>query len=348
MNDDQQPNQDDQHEMTNPWPEQSQDESDEDTPSNEGSDTSSEQPLESMTDAEAAPAEVVEATAVPAQPEMVAPTEPIAPQPPVLVQPQAPVAGVAPQNPGQGFGIASIVLGVLAIWFVGLPLAIVSMVKSSKVNASKTLGIVGLVLNVLGIFVSGFILMIVLISFQAIQQKAHEVEAASNTAASSSANTITLSQDYAPTSTDVYFAVPASYTGWTMTTIDKDGVNKFTKDDNTATFMTYQGVLSGLTGTDKTVTEKAMGDYLTQLKATEVTGTQSTVSFECMSDKKLLEFETKQVTSISGTTALKGIVAVRMYEGHELSVIYLATADVFSMSEWTSLTSKVQINDGVY
>lgn len=341
MNDDQQTNQDDQHEMTNPWPEESQGESSEQAPSDEGSETPSEQPSEDA-------AKIGEAPVEPAQQEVVAASEPVVPQPPLPMQPQAPVTGVPLQNPGQVLGIVSIVLGVLAIWFVGLPLAIVSMVKSSKVNASKTLGIIGLVLNIVGIFVSALLFMVILISYQALQEKARDVKEASDAAASSSVETISLSTDYKPTSSDVYFTVPSSYSGWTMTTIDKDGVNKFTKDDNNATFMTYQGVLSGLTGSDKTVTEKAMGDYLTQLEAKEVTGSQSTISFECLSDGKWLQFETKQVTSDSDGTALKGIVAVRMYEGHELSVIYLATANTFSMNEWTSLTSKIQINDGVY
>lgn len=341
MNDDQQPNQDEQHEMSNPWPEQPQEASNEPSPFDEGSQSSPEQPAEGVGEAKETPVE-------PTTSEAVAQPEPVVPQPPVAMQPQAPVGVMAPQNPGQSLGIASIVLGVLALWFVGLPLAIVSMVKSSKANAPKTLGIIGLVLNIIGIFVSALLCMIVLISFQALQEKARDVKSASEANASSSVETIALSTDYAPTSKDVYFTVPASYSGWTVTTLDKDGVNKFTKDDNSATFMTYQGVLSGLTGSDKTVTEKAMGDYLTQLEAKEVTGSQSTISFQILSDNKWLQFETKQVTSTSDGTPLKGIVAVRMYEGHELSVIYLATSDTFSMSEWTSLTCKIQINDGVY
>ena len=279
------------------------------------------------------------------------PTQPQPMQPqaivPAAVQ-SAPSYGTQPgvpqmvQNPGQTLGIVSIVLGVFALWFVGLPLAIISIVKSSKAKASKVLGIVGLVLNILAIFVSIFLILITIAAYNGIKERAETA-----TVKSTGSNLISLDTYYTPTSGSVYFAVPATISGWTITTVDEDGVNKFTKNDNTASFMSYQGVLSGLNGTDREVTETAMDDYVTELQATAVSDSDSTVSIKIMSNDKQLEFMTRQVTMTSDGKAVDGIIAVRMYEGHELSVIYLADPTAFSKSEWMSLTSKLSINDGV-
>ena len=79
------------------------------------------------------------------QPAPVTTVPPVQPQPvpsPAPMQPPAPT-GMASHNPGQTMGIVSIILGVLTLWLIGLPLAIVSMVKSKKANASRTLGIIG-------------------------------------------------------------------------------------------------------------------------------------------------------------------------------------------------------------
>ncbi len=327
MNDDQQPNTEDRHEMTNPWPLEPQ-------PQGTEPDT---QPVASSV---APAAQDDTTTTVTAQPAPV--LAPVVPP----VQPVAPT-GPPPENPGQTLGIVGIILGVLLIWPAGLPVSIISMVKSSKANASKLLGIIGVVLNGLAFFASGFVILVIVMMIPALQEAGRHTTGTSVQVTSSAAETITLSTNYAPTSGDVYFAVP-SYSGWSATTVDQDGVNKLTKDDNTAMFMTYQGVMSSLTGSDKQMTETAMGEYLTQLEVSEVTGTQSTVSVECTSDGKLLQFETKQVTGVSDGKAIKGIVAVRMYEGHELSIVYLATAADFSFGVWTNMVSKLQINDGVY
>jgi hypothetical protein len=57
-------------------------------------------------------------------------------------------------NPGKGLGIAAVVLSVLVLWPVGLPLAIVSWVRSARAGASVAFGVVGTALNVLSAVVS--------------------------------------------------------------------------------------------------------------------------------------------------------------------------------------------------
>jgi|GEM_PF-1589809 len=338
MNDDQQPNQDKPEGMTSPWPEASNEQASEQAQSDDASSADVTSSMHDESLATDASPRGIQSSVVPPQPE--SPT-PVAP---VVGQPLAPTAPPV-ENPGQALGIASIILGVLTLWLVGLPLAIVSMVKSSKAQASKTLGIVGLVLNIVAIFITSFIFIVILMALPALQEAAQEAQAAANSAAVISETTIPLSMEYKPANTEASFVVPASYAGWTATTVEKEGINEFTKNDDSATFMTYHGVLAGLSGTDMEVTKQAMADYIMQLDAIEVADSESTVSFPTTSDGKMLQFETRQVTAISNSNAIKGIVAVRMYEGHELSVIYLASADTFSMSEWSSLISEVKIND---
>ena len=356
MNDDQQSNPSESTELTNEWGAQSSSDSQNQPQADAygvdsfGTVNVESNPSQPASEVPEQAAQVVTSDPVMAQP-IIPPVQPQPMQPQVITPvgvPPAPGYGSQPgvpqmiQNPGQTLGIVSIVLGILALWFVGIPLAIVSMVKSSKAKASKTLGIVGLILNILAIFVSIFLVVITIVAYNGIKERAE-----STSVTSTSSNLISLDTYYIPASSDVFFAVPASIDGWTITTLDQGGVNKFTKDDSSASFMTYQGVLTGLTGTDREVTAAAMDEYVTKLEATAVKGSDSTASFEVMSNNKQLEFMTRQITMTSDGKTVDGIVAVRMYEGHELSVIYLADPTAFSASEWTSLTNKVSINDGV-
>lgn len=326
MNDDQQPNAEDRHEMTNPWPLE---------PQPQGGTPDVSEPVPENIAA-------TQSQSVPVQPVSSVPAPDAQSIAPVYAQPIAPTAPVT-ENPGQTLGIVGIVLGVLMIWPAGLPVSIISMIKSSKANASKLLGIIGVILNSLALLASGFVILMILIALPALQDAARRAETTSSSV-SSSTETITLGTNYTPASGSVYFSVPV-YSGWSTTAVDQEGVKKLTKDDNTAIFMTYQGTLSSLTGTDKQMTETAMGEYLTQLEVSEVTGSESTISVECVSDGKLLQFETKQVAGTSDGKSIKGVVAVRMYEGHELAIVYLVTAADFSLSEWTSMVSKLQLSD---
>lgn len=339
MNDDQQPNQDKPEEMTNPWPEESKNQANEEAQPTEASSLDTPEPQHDVVPPSDAPS-VDEQPLTP----IVPPTN-VVPVTPVPGQPVAPTA-VPVENPGQVLGIVSIVLAVFAIWVFGLPLAIVSIVKSSKAKASKALGIVGLILNIVSLLISGLIVLGIFLAIPALQKASEEAEKQSTSLNIAAGGTIPLTVDYIPTNPAVSFTIPTGYLGWTMTSTEKDGVNEFTKDDDSATFMTYHGVLAGYTGTDKEATQQAMADYISQLDAIEVSNSESTVSFLTTSDGRMLQFETKQITSESEGEPIAGIVAVRMYAGHELSVIYLANADSFSLKDWDNLTSQVKLNDG--
>ena len=65
-------------------------------------------------------------------------------------------ARLAPRDSGLLLGLASIVLGFLQLWVIGLPLAIVSLVRSHKTKVSSTFGIIGVVINVFILGVSVF------------------------------------------------------------------------------------------------------------------------------------------------------------------------------------------------
>lgn len=330
MNDDQQPKPEDSEEVTSQFEEPT------------AAPSESNEPVVDTPTPFAQPTPPIPPVAPVAPPPMPQSYGPGVPQPAPGYAPQPPLPGVAPvENPGQGYGIAGIILGVLAIWPVGLPLSIVSMVKSSKANASKTLGIVGLVLNILASLATVFILLIAIIGFAALSSNAHN---SSSSSSSTSSSVTSLDTNYAP-STEVYFSVPTTMSGWNVTKVNEDGVNEFTKSDSTARFMTYQGTQSQLTGGDRETTASAMTLYVSEMKATTVPNTDSTDTVSCTSGK-LLQFMTRQVTLTSDGAELKGIVAVRMYEGHELSVIYLATTDEFSFSEWYDLLGQVSIADG--
>lgn len=96
------------------------------------------------------------------------------PQPPtpeyVPTPPQTP--NQPPRSDGQTLGIIGLILGILALWPVGLPLSIVSLVKASKTGASKVLGIVGIVFNGLSIIVSLLIIALTVTAYNGIQQRA--------------------------------------------------------------------------------------------------------------------------------------------------------------------------------
>lgn len=95
------------------------------------------------------------------------------PTPPYV--PTPPPTGPTQNRPsdGQTLGIIGLILGLLALWPVGLPLSIVSVVKAQKAQGSKVVGIVGIVFNALSVFVSLFIITIAIVAYGGIQQRAH-------------------------------------------------------------------------------------------------------------------------------------------------------------------------------
>jgi len=100
--------------------------------------------------------------------------------------PTPPPTGPIQNRPsdGQTLGIIGLILGLLALWPVGLPLSIASVVKAQKARGSKVVGIVGIVFNALAVFVSLFIITIAIVAYNGIQQRAHA------SAAEASANVV--------------------------------------------------------------------------------------------------------------------------------------------------------------
>jgi hypothetical protein len=81
------------------------------------------------------------------------PTTPApAPQPEQPATP-APTSGapVAATNPGQGLGIASLVLALLGVSLVGLILGIIGMKKSKEAGMSNGLALAGVIISAIGL-----------------------------------------------------------------------------------------------------------------------------------------------------------------------------------------------------
>ncbi len=277
------------------------------------------------------------------------------PQPPMAPQPSpgyASGAPVATENPGKTLGIVSIVLSVLLLWIVGLPLGIVSIVKSNKAKASPLLGIIGTVLNVLAIggsiVVFAIVASILMTATKGIQDKAAQRSASNSTAESSAVADTPLSDAYHVTNGDgnAYWSVPASHTGWKVTTFDQEGRNVLDADDGHARFVSFQG-LDNYSGSDRAMTLEGIAEYLGGVQG--VAGTKGTMNFAQMSNGKSVEFATQEYTfSDTKGNVGKGIVAARVFDGGRILLVnYSASTSGYSPLEWRELTGKMQINDGV-
>lgn len=290
------------------------------------------------------------------------PPQPAYEQPPLMAQPSAPGVGapyqVAAENPGKTLGIVSIVLGALMIWIVGLPLGIVSIVKSRKAQASPMLGIIGTILNALAIIGSIILVMLVVMAYGGLKESAKEVqqEATSNqakldaeTQSAVGGLDVPITESYKVTKGDgnAYWSFPAPPSGWKLVTFDKEGVNTIQRTDDSAQFTSYQGIES-ITGTDEEATRTGINTYLTALSAKKV-GAESTMIFSRMSDGKSVEFITQNYTFLApDSVPAKGRIAGRVFDnGHVLLVAYYAVEDTFSETDWDSLTAKLHIDDGV-
>jgi hypothetical protein len=264
-------------------------------------------------------------------------------------QPQT--QGVPPvtTNPGKVMGIVSIVLGVLTIWVVGLPLAIVSLVKSKKAKASAALGIAGIVINVIAIFMSILLAVIFLTAFKSIQDKAKtDKESQSSVSRSAAEVDVPLGTSYFTDTGSAYWAFPSSFPGWEIITLDQDGANAMQRESGGARLVLYQGVDEFGSLSDEEASRSIIGEYLTSAGATAA-GDEGRTTFPQMSDGKNVEFLTQHYTfSKDGETA-KAIIAARAFAGTRiLLVTYTSTAESYSESEWLDLSESMQISDSEF
>lgn len=270
-------------------------------------------------------------------------------QPPAVPQFSGYPAAPPAQNPGQTLGIVSIILGFLGISIVGLPLAVVSLVKSSKARVSRALGVIGIILNAL-VFIGSIIALVVLLAAyrgvneRASLQSSRSVQQSNETTAA----TIPLSQPYSVSGGDAYWLFPSTYSGWTLDAFDQGGMNRLTRNDKQATFVSFQGKASYSYVTDTELTHAAMASYLSQGSTMKV-GEEASMYIPQQSDGKKVEFIVQRYSDTSGGATKQGIIAARAFDnGHILILNYLASQGSFYESEWTALTKKVKINDGVY
>lgn len=256
-------------------------------------------------------------------------------------------APVVATNPGKGFGIAGIILGVCMMWVAGLPLSIISMVKSKKAQASTTLGIVGLIINILAIISSIVLLFIVIAAYNGLNQRAKDTAEQSKTHSTTSSSTIDLSQSYSVPGKNAYWVFPGTYTGWTMDIFDKNGINRLTRNDGLAYFTSFQGT-DNYNQSDLEATRAGLKDYLSVGKGV-MTGTESTMTFPQASDGKRVEFIVREYTFDNHGVPSKGIIAARVFDSDQILIVsYTASAATYNVSEWDELSAKMQINDGVY
>lgn len=280
-------------------------------------------------------------------------------EPPQPTQPAAPVAPPVQvyqqvqSNPGQGLGIASIILGIFMIWLVGLPLGIISIIKSRNANASAVLGIIGTVLNVLAILGSIILLTIGIVAAQNIDAKRKTVEASAQklkdeTLAATKGTTYTFSQDF--TSSALYWSVsmPPS---WTIKTLDKNGINQFSKPGTQTMFTTYQLRRDGLaSGESDLVASKAyIDEYIASMKqqgaGTVTIDSTSTVVVPFLENSDKLEMHLAKMSYSTRSGNYTTWLAVRVVSNAIVAVQYAgATSDV-TETEWQSLLARVSVTE---
>jgi len=161
--------------------------------------------------------------------------QPLAPQP-SFTSPQVAPVNQPPvssgENPGQVLGIVSIVMSVIGLSLIGLILGVISRKKSKAVGASTTLGTIGMVMGIVFTVIGFmFFLLITLVAYGGIQDRAKDVSAETNA---------TMVEKKA----EAYYATTYSYPA-TIADFEKDGVSSLSKLDftvNTTTPTDYKTV----------------------------------------------------------------------------------------------------------
>jgi hypothetical protein len=263
-------------------------------------------------------------------------------------------------NPGKGFGIAAIILSVFLLWIIGLPLAIVSWVRSSRAGASVVLGVVGTVMNVLSVIGSVILVVALWSAFLVVLSGVETTSTpAPTTSASAAAPTdekttedtsavpsvVALSDSYRPGTGAAVWALSFP-TDWTIVTLDEDGLNQIRSADNNEYISTLQGIDDTYAGmSDEDGSRQAMNDYITYLQGT-ASGDESTVTFAQTSGGPDVEFLTTRFTYPAESGRLvEGVIASRVYDGNYLVITYECLEGHWSSATWEEQVAETAVND---
>ncbi|NTW40852.1 MAG: hypothetical protein HGA44_13390 [Cellulomonadaceae bacterium] len=270
-----------------------------------------------------------------------------------------------PKNPGRTVGIAGIVLGILTVWVVGLPLAIVSFVRSSRAGASRVLGAVGVAVNAAAILVSVLIAVLVVLPTARAVVEAADTARTGKVAASS---TPTSEQSPAPTQpvttlappdtagqvvalTDAYsvdglgnayWGIPPTLEGWDLTTVDEQGMNTFTRADQLAWLVSAQGIDPTYAGlTDRDGAYQMLAD-LVGMTVDEVAAQATTMTVPEIFRQRSVEL----VRLERSTDTQHVILAARLFGGgHYLLLTYVTPPDSFDPAAWEAFAGQVSVDD---
>ncbi|MCV2392875.1 hypothetical protein OEB99_01005 [Actinotalea sp. M2MS4P-6] len=275
--------------------------------------------------------------------------------------------GPAPRsNPGMTLGVVSIALAAFMLWIVGIPLAIWSLVRSGKADASRVIGFAALAANLLMVLVSVATLAVLLPLINAARDEAaapiptvsveptpaepspteSSADASpteSGSPTSDAAEVIGLDEAYTVGgSGDAFWSIPGSVSGWDLTTFDDQGVNEFTRADGEAYFTTFQGVDPAYAGlSDLDGSYQVVGDVI-GLSADEIAADATTTTLPQTSGDRAVELVVFEWTSDTHD----GITAGRVFDdGHYLALSYYTPTESFDYAEWDAFIAQIAIDD---
>ncbi|MDT0201102.1 hypothetical protein [Nocardioides sp. AE5] len=166
--------------------------------------------------------------------------------------------------------------------------------------------------------------------------------------AATSADRISLADDFTTGSTRPVWEFPLSVDGWTLTVIDQDGVNQLSRAGGLFTsFQLDQGTQGG----DDEGNSRAYLDtyYSAQQNSPGVESVSAAdpTTTTLPSDRGDLEFLSQEVqyTTTNGTTYHSRML-VRSLDTNVLVLQYAAPEDEWSEAEWEKLTADVRVQLG--
>jgi hypothetical protein len=274
---------------------------------------------------------------------------------------QSPPLTPAPvDNPGKTFGIISVVLGVLTMWLVGLPLAIMSLVKSKRAKVSALWGIIGVVVNSLALVVSVILAIVIVVAVaNTDDNKSKSNNSLSSTNSESTGPNVSdlvdipLSQQYKVTGQlgKAYWAVDVPKgTTWDMDVVDQGGKNHFIRSDKTAEFTTFQGADSTLSGASDLDSTRLGIISLTKGAVALKFNDESRTALIEMGRGKTVEFLVQDYTYTSSAGLdIKARMVGRAFDGGQyLYAWYASSSDTINESDWQMFIDGLSVNDGVY